>query len=159
ADLTFATAAGAPDAGLSALWTLDESAGTAINDFTGAGHDGTLLGGPLRVAGRIGSAVAFDGIDDTATVPHAAPPDGCPLSVAFWTKTGATGLSAFVNKYAASSKNGWQVFTSGGSLCAWYFRDASDYVWDGSGCSLPVAGVNDGAWHHVAFVVDATGGQ
>jgi hypothetical protein len=51
------------------------------------------------------------------------------------------------------------VFTSGGSLCAWYFRDASNYVWDGSGCSLAVTGVNDGAWHHVTFVVDATGGR
>jgi hypothetical protein len=74
-------------------------------------------------------------------------------------KTGATGLTALVNKYAAASLNGWQVFTSGGSLCAWYFRSATNYVWDGSGCTLAVAGVNDNQWHHVAFVVDAGGGR
>jgi len=159
ADQTFATAAGNPNLGLSAYWMLDESAGTALVDATGAGHGGILVNGPVRVAGRTGLAVAFDGVNDTATVPHAASLDAYPLSVAFWMKTGTTGLSAFVNKYAASSKNGYQVFTSGGSLCAWYFRDASNYVWDGTGCSLPVAGLNDGAWHHVAFLVDPAGGR
>ena len=103
--------------------------------------------------------MAFDGINDTATVGHEASLDAYPLTAAFWMKSSATGLTAFVNKYAAASLNGWQVFTSGGSLCAWYFRDRTNYVWDGGGCTMAVAGVNDNAWHHVAFVVDPTGGR
>jgi hypothetical protein len=74
-------------------------------------------------------------------------------------KTTATGLAAMVNKYSAASFSGYQVFTSGGSLCAWYFKDASNYVWDGGACSLAASGFNDGKWHHVGFVVDASGGK
>jgi len=158
-DQVFATMPNDPSRGLSAYWKLDEGAGNAVSDATGLGHDGLLLNGGLHVAGRTGLALALDGVNDVASFPHAAALDSYPLSIAFWTKTTATGLTAFVNKYAASSKNGYQVFTSGGSLCAWYFRDASNYVWDGTGCSLAVTGVNDGAWHHVAFVVDASGGR
>ena len=148
-----------PTAGMSAYWMLDEGAGPTIADATGAGHGGTLVNGPVRIAGRTGLAVAFDGINDAAIVPHETSLNAYPLSTAFWMKTGATGLSALVNKYAAASLNGWQVFTSGGSLCAWYFRDRANYVWDGGGCTMAVAGMNDNAWHHVAFVVDATGGR
>jgi hypothetical protein len=73
------------------------------------------------------------------------------------TTTSAQG--GLVNKYLPGSMNGYQVFANGGSLCAWYFRDASNYVWDGSACSLATPGFNDGEWHHVAFVVDASGGR
>src|SRR5207247_8817908 len=68
------------------------------------------------------------------------------------------GLHGVVNKYLPASLNGYQIFTNGGSLCAWYFRDAADYVWDGTSCTLATPGFNDGQWHHVAFVVDASGG-
>lgn len=158
ADQTFQTADN-PDLGLSAYWSLDESAGTVFADATGAGHGGTLVNGPVHVAGRSGFAVAFDGIDDTASVPHAATLDSYPLSVSFWMRSTSSGLSGIVNKYLVSSKNGYQVFTNAGALCGWYFRDATNYVWDGTGCSLQVTGVNDGAWHHVTMVVDAAGGR
>jgi len=159
ADQVFTTSTNAPAAGPSAWWRLDEGAGNAFADATGAGHSGFLVNGPARIAGRTGLAVAFDGLDDLATVPHEASLDAYPLSTSFWMKTGATGLTALVNKYAAASRNGWQVFTNGGSLCAWYFRNATNYVWDGGGCTMAVAGVNDNQWHHVAFVVDAGGGR
>jgi hypothetical protein len=159
ADQVFTTSTNAPAAGPSAWWKLDEAAGPALVDATGAGHSGLLVNGPARIAGRTGLALAFDGVNDSATVPHEASLDAYPLSASFWMKTGATGLSAVVNKYAAASLNGWQVFTNGGSLCAWYFRNATNYVWDGGGCTLAVAGVNDNQWHHVAFAVDAGGGR
>lgn len=158
ADQTFQTADN-PNLGMSAWWALDESDGTAFADATGAGHGGTLVNGPVHVAGRAGFAVAFDGIDDTASVAHDPSLDAYPLSLSFWMRSTSTGLSGIVNKYLVSSKNGYQVFTNGGALCGWYFRDAANYVWDGTACTLQVAGVNDGAWHHVAMVVDAAGGR
>jgi hypothetical protein len=57
------------------------------------------------------------------------------------------------------SRNGYQLFMYNGKLCAWYFRDSTDYVWDGSSCTLPAAGYNDGQWHMVTFTVDAGGGK
>jgi concanavalin A-like lectin/glucanase superfamily protein/purple acid phosphatase-like protein len=162
-DFTFTTSATnvavPPPSSPIALWKLDEASGTLALDSSGSNLSGTLLDAPLHVPGRVGSALSFDGVNDAVSIPHAAVLDAYPLSVAFWMKTTATGLTALVNKYSAASLSGYQVFTSGGSLCAWYFKDASNYVWDGGGCSLAAAGFNDGKWHHVGFVVDASGGK
>src|SRR6185436_19429864 len=46
-----------------------------------------------------------------------------------------------------------------GRVCAWYFRDTSSGVYDGTGCTMPTAGFNDGAWHHLAVVMEDTGGR
>ncbi|MFX8852561.1 LamG-like jellyroll fold domain-containing protein, partial [Acinetobacter baumannii] len=41
---------------------------------------------------------------------------------------------------------------------AWYFRDGSNYVWDG-GLGISGGAIADGQWHHIAFTVDNTGGK
>jgi hypothetical protein len=159
-DVTFTTTAlTAPGPGPVGHWMLDESSGALAADSSGNGGDGTLLNGPLHVPGRLGEALSFDGVNESVSVPHAAVLDAYPLTVSFWMSTSAGTLSGLVNKYLPSSLSGYQVFTSGGNLCAWYFRDASNYVWDGGGCTLATPGFNDGLWHHVAFVVDASGGR
>ena len=73
-------------------------------------------------------------------------------------RTGA-GLHGLVNKYAAGSFNGYQVFFENGHLCAWLFRSSTNFIHDGTGCTMRTSGVNDGAWHQVAFVADASGGK
>src|SRR2546425_7392523 len=50
------------------------------------------------------------------------------------------------------------LFLNNGNLCAWYYKDWANYVYPGGGCPFNLPGYNDGQWHHVAFVVDATGG-
>ena len=148
-----------PGVGLLGSWSFSETGGATAADFSGFSFNGTILGGPARIAGPAGAALSFDGVDDSVEVPHAPPLDPLPLTVAAWVRTGATGLRGVINKYAPSSFNGYQVFVSGGSLCAWYFRDAGNFVWDGSDCGLSAAWPADGAWHHVAFVVDGWGGR
>jgi hypothetical protein len=141
-------------------WKLDDGSGTTAADASGNGNSGTLVNGPAWTAGRLGQALAFDGVDDSVQIAHAATLNNYPLTVAFWLKTDdATGLHGIVNKYLPSSLNGYQVFVNNGNLCAWYFRDASNYVWDGTACTLSTPGVADNQWHHVAFVVDAAGGR
>lgn len=46
-----------------AHWSFDEVSGTVAPDASGNGNAGTLQG-PTRVAGRVGGALSFDGIDD-----------------------------------------------------------------------------------------------
>ncbi|HYV20137.1 MAG TPA: LamG domain-containing protein [Verrucomicrobiae bacterium] len=140
-------------------WTLDETSGSLAADSSGNGGTGTLLNGPLHVVGRLGRALSFDGGEAGVRIPHAAVLDAYPMTVSLWMSTTAGTLGSFVNKYVPASFGGYQVFTNGGSLCAWYFRDASNYIWDGSGCTLATPGINDGLWHHVAFTVDASGGR
>jgi hypothetical protein len=159
-DFTFTTAASAGQgSGPIGHWMLDETSGALAADASGNGGTGTLLNGPLHVPGRLGEALSFDGVNESVSVPHAAVLDAYPLTVSLWVSTAADTLSGLVNKYLPSSMSGYQVFTSGGNLCAWYFRDASNYVWDGSACTLATPGFNDGQWHHVALVVDASGGR
>ncbi|MDH4156456.1 MAG: hypothetical protein OEW00_04175 [candidate division Zixibacteria bacterium] len=45
-------------------WKFDESTGSVAHDSSGYGHDGILVNGPAWVAGKVGNALEFDGIDD-----------------------------------------------------------------------------------------------
>jgi hypothetical protein len=160
-DFTFTTASPPPPPPSAtdpfAWWRFDEGTGTVAKDSAGV-YNGALVNGPtwLTTPRR---ALHLDGKDDYVNVAHASKLDSYPLTVSLWVKSTATNLAAVVNKYGPSSYNGYQVFFNKGNLCAWYFRSSSSYVWDGSSCSLATPGVNDGAWHHVAFVVDSTGGR
>jgi hypothetical protein len=68
-------------------------------------------------------------------------------------------VRALVNKYVAGSFNGYQLYFYNGSLCAWYMKGSSGYIYDGTNCTLSTAGYNDGQWHQASFVVDASGGR
>jgi concanavalin A-like lectin/glucanase superfamily protein/Big-like domain-containing protein len=166
ADFTFTTAtppltASNPATGrLAAYWTFDEGSGTAAFDSSGASHTGMLVNGPRWAAGRIGGAIAFDGVRNYVTTANTATLNALPLTISAWIKTAATrGIGGIVNKYVAGSLNGYNLFMNNGVLCAWYFRDRADFVFDGSGCTLAAAGYNDNRWHLVTFVVDAAGGR
>jgi hypothetical protein len=147
-------------AGPIGYWTLDDGTGTTAADSSGNGNAGTLVNGPTWTTGKIGGALSFNGVNQYVTIPSAAALNAYPLTVAVWMNTSTTtGLQGVVNKYAPGSLNGYQVFLNAGSLCAWYFKDTSNYVWDGTGCTLATPGYANGLWHHVAFVVDASGGS
>ncbi|MBI2116975.1 MAG: hypothetical protein HYT85_18110 [candidate division NC10 bacterium] len=159
-DFTFTTLASSPNPGLAAYWAFEEGTGTTAADSSGNGNTGTLVNGPAWTAGRIGQGLAFDGLTNYVTVPSTAALNAYPLTVAVWMKTDSTtGVRGVVNKYLAGSYNGYQVFLNNGNLCAWYLRDAANYVYDGSGCPFNLAGYTDNQWHHVVYVVDASGGR
>jgi len=146
--------------GLIAQWRLDEGSGVTTADSSGSGHAGSLVNGAGWTDGRSGRGLSFDGVDDYVSVPHAPALDAFPLSVVAWFKTStAVGLKGLVNKYAAGSFNGFEVFVENGDLCAWLFRSNSNYIWDGSGCTLRTSGYNDDHWHQVVFVADAAAGR
>ncbi len=166
-DFSFATA-GAPAAPVPPTtghqrpighWRFSEWTGSLTGDASGSGYTGGLVNGPAWETGVTDRALSFDGVNDYVTVAHAAPLDAYPITVAAWIRTTSTGLGGVINKYLPSSMNGYQIFMNGGNLCAWYFKDSSSFVWDGTSCTLATPGANDGRWHHVAFVVDASGGR
>lgn len=105
------------------------------------------------------TALHFDGVNDSVDIPHQLGQLGYPFTVEAWVKTTDThGL--LVSKYVASSGNGWQMGTEGGKLTAWFFRPGGAGAIFPSGSGLVGATtINNGAWHHVAFVVDSTGGR
>jgi concanavalin A-like lectin/glucanase superfamily protein/Big-like domain-containing protein len=158
-DFTFTTAAGSTTPGFVGHWKFDEGSGVTAADVSGNGNAGTLFNGTIWTTGRLNEALSFDGVGAYVSIPHTTALNSYPLTVAAWVRTGATGLHGIVNKYYPGSMNGYQLFMSGGNLCAWYFRDATNYVWDGSGCTLMTPGYNDNQWHQVVLVVDTGGGR
>ncbi len=76
-----------PSTGPVGWWKLDENTGLSAVDGSGSGNNGTLLNGPAWTAGRLGSALAFDGINDNVTIPHST-----SLALA-----GAFSMAAWVN--------------------------------------------------------------
>ncbi|PYQ19399.1 MAG: hypothetical protein DMF81_22005 [Acidobacteria bacterium] len=158
ADSTFTTSSLA-DAGLVVHLALDEGTGTTAADSSGSGNTGTLMNGAAWTAGASGQAVALDGVDDYVSVAHNSALDAFPLTVSVWFKTSTTsGVRGLVSKYLPASYNGYQIFFSNGNLCAWYWKDISNYVYDGGSCTMSTAGYNDGQWHQAVLVVDAAGG-
>ena len=147
--------------GLIGYWRFDEGSGTNAFDSTGNGNTATLNSGvtwtnssaPLTNAADY--ALSFSGAQ-TVTIPHQAAQDAYPLTVMCWfmEPTNSPGNGALVGNYVSSSLNGWQLASSGGQLYAWYYRDTSgDHVG-----STGAGAVNDGLWHHAAFVVNSAGG-
>lgn len=106
-----------------------------------------------------GSALSFDGVDDEA---FTDPFSGFyyPLTLTAWVKTSQNlpSVSGIMGKYVNGSLNGYSVFLYNGRVRAFYFRDSTNYVWDGTQ-GLDGGPIADGEWHHLAFVVDATGGR
>jgi hypothetical protein len=121
-----------------AYWAL-ESGTTQTADSSGAGYTGTVLGNPAWGAGVVGNAVVLDGSGDMIQVPHASAFNSYPLSISLWVKTSASGLHGLVNKYAPGSLEGYQVFINNGALCAWYFRNSTNYIWNSSRPRTPSA--------------------
>ena len=162
-DQTFITPAGTATVTLPAAtanWQFDAGSGATATDSSGNGHTGTLVKAPGWATGVAGDALSFNGSTQYVSVSNVSYLDRYPMTVNLWFKTAASsGVQGLVNKYVQGTRNGYRVFLYNGKLCAWYFRDSNDYIWDGSGCTLRVPGYNDGQWHMATFTVDASGGQ
>ncbi len=63
--------ASAADPSLKAAFGFDEASGAQLPDVSGNGNNGSVAGATWTDAGRFGSALNFDGIDDVVTVPDA----------------------------------------------------------------------------------------
>jgi hypothetical protein len=95
-------------------WALDETTGTSAGDSSGNGATGSLVNGPTFVAGQLGNAVSFDGVDDRIKVVHAP-----QLFM-----TGDMTISAWV-KLAALPTDSVGVVSKGGNYTLRYMPDGA----------------------------------
>jgi glucose/arabinose dehydrogenase len=76
-----------PPTGLVAAYGFDEGFGSSVSDSSGTGNGGTIAGATRSAAGRFGSALQFDGVDDRVVVPDAASLDLSPqLTLEAWVR-------------------------------------------------------------------------
>lgn len=129
--------------------------------FNSAFAQGTLqVVNSAPEASLAGANLLFNGANSFVNFPHAPELNAYPLTVSCWVRTLDTSNQerGIVNKYPSGSANGYQLYLREGRVYAWYFRNGSNYVWDG-GRGLDGGFIADGAWHHLQFVVDASGGK
>ena len=133
-----------------------EFEGNAL-DTSGNGNNGTLVGSPVFVAGRIGNqAVSLNGTNQYVTVPISVRTN---FTIAYWVNTTATSAGA--------------VWTTGlGMISGDVAGVANDFgislITNGAvgfGIGNPnttlssVAAINNGQWHHVAVTRVSSTGQ
>jgi len=114
--------------------------------------------------GKFGSAFLLDGVDDTVTISDGDQlwPSGA-LSIEAWVKTTATVNGNVVSKYACgnvcAANNGslayFAMYVSAAGKAVFEFRPDA-VTTENITSATSVAAVNDGAWHHLIGVRDAT---
>jgi hypothetical protein len=138
--------------GALSVWRFDDLSATSAPDSFGT-RDGTVTGA-VHVAGRVGRALSFDGVDDKVVVPDGNALDmeaGQPFTYMGWLKTSsAAGSPRILSKrVTGGDQKGYELYldASSGVLTA-----ALDTGPDAPACAGAV-NVADGAWHHFALVL------
>jgi hypothetical protein len=136
--------ASAAPKGLAGWWKLDGNA----DDSSTTGANGTVIGGPLWVAGKIDGAVELDGVDDFVDCGNPTALDfGTDFAVCAWIKMtsivkgtvfGKGGDESGGIRYALAMGE-----TDSNKMCLTTDDDKSKK--QAKGATV----VNDGAWHHV----------
>lgn len=138
--------------GRQAHWKFDENTGTSTADASGNANNGTLTNGPTWVAGRIGSAIDFDAVDDVVAAGSGASLDNlAAITITAWIRADSIGEGGnpgrIVHKgTGTSATNGWQFVTQGSNTIAF----AVDHATTDLNRVGPANAITFGAWRHVA---------
>ncbi len=145
-----------PTANLIGRWTLDDSLGKVATDSAGYGvaNPGLLRNGAAFVpAGRMGGAVALDGINDLVSLPYPNE-SGCQTTgqrtISVWFKANNASLARQQVIYAEGDKSrGLVVYLQKGRLYAGGWNLAAGW----SGTFLGTDNVGSGQWRQVVLVL------
>lgn len=90
-DVTLTVNSAAPP-GLVGAWGFDEPSGATAIDSSGGGQAGSITGATRTTAGRFGSALSFDGVNDWVTVPDSNALDVTTgMTIEAWVRPTAVG--------------------------------------------------------------------
>jgi hypothetical protein len=172
--LILAGAATAADSGLVAWWSLDDGAGTIAKEPVG-NNNGVLMEGPGKgstdagmeghgpnwIAGRLGRALSFDGVNDYVNLA----PTGSNLPAVLAALTDCT-FTVWANfqHTGGNWQRIWELSDAGANVIFLSPCQASSGPMrfginaDGGGEQLVDAPTTlPGGWHHVAITIDQTG--
>jgi glucose/arabinose dehydrogenase len=135
-----------PTGGLVAAYGFNEGSGTAVADAAGRDNDGTVSGASWTAAGRFGSALTFDGVNDMVTIPDAAPLDlTTAMTLEAWVRPSVGGDWRTVLLKGHASGLAYALYASGDNgRPAGYVRVGDERDARGT-AALPT-----GTWTHLA---------
>jgi subtilisin family serine protease len=134
--------------GLVAHWKFDETQGEIAQEGINR-RDGSLQGGPSwrPTEGKVGGALALDGVDDYLKAEYVPRFPAEPFSVFAWVQGGAPGQVILSQQKVAD----WLMVGSDGKLTTG-LKSAGR---SGKPLAAPVL-ITDGAWHRVGLVWDGS---
>jgi hypothetical protein len=132
-----------------AAWTFDEGSGTTTKDVV-SGKTGTLKGGVSWDAGKIGSAVKFDGKSGQVDIPDTSkslvPPK---ITLTAWVKLAdVSGTKSIAEQYDWSAGFGAHAFRMNGAQVQLWV------IWGAGGDNVSAGAVTPNVWTHVAGSYD-----
>lgn len=147
--------------GLVGYWKMDESTGTAVQDYSGNSNNGTWFGsGTHPVTGKFGNGGGFNGTDDTINTGSNSSLDdiqnqgGGGMTLAFWIKSGTNPNSYIMAKGNGSGGSGsWSIMQNGsGNTGRLTFakEGATDKNWAWN------SALTAGTWQYVVITWDGT---
>ncbi|MBI2024266.1 LamG domain-containing protein [Candidatus Giovannonibacteria bacterium] len=144
--------------GLVGYWSFDgkDIYGTKATDRSGQGNHGTLTNGPAKVAGKLGQALSFDGVDDLVNAGSASVLNMTgPHALSAWVRRDGTG-TAYTSYVLIAGKfdgddNGYGLFYKAST------GDFSAAVRSGGGFFESVFSAGGtGEWYHLVERFDGT---
>jgi hypothetical protein len=132
--------------GLVGYWPFNgkDIAGTTVYDRSGQGHNGTMVSSPLKVAGKIGQGLSFNG-GNYVDIPAPGANFSNGYTVHLWIKTdniNGAPVSAFSDGYYGIAYYGWD-----GDLSEWWGYN-TDWTY------VNVGMLADNQWHAYACTYD-----
>ena len=144
--------------GLVGSWHFSEGSGARTADASGFGNDGTLAGGPAWVSGKAGYALAFDGIDDSVSIPSSdSLTSMASITLETWIKADPTqpdpGASTILRRDSntGSPRTIYNTYLDAGGKVAFQFMASSGGLKTGA-C---LTDLRDNSWHHAVVMRDA----
>ena len=146
-------------ADLVAYYPLDEGSGNTAIDASGNGHNGTLNGNPMWIAGKFGRALEFPGTPGSCVdLGTWNPTEGTDqLTIALWVKW--NGISGQWQGLI-SKRNSWGPAPIGEMM--WYLEanQTTGVLWfgrrDGGGVGSSGQTLPEGEWQHLDISCDGT---
>jgi hypothetical protein len=135
-------------AGLVGHWKFDETSGATARDSSGNANDGTVVGTPTWVPGKIGGALEFNGSTYVNCGNKASLNVRNQITMSFWFK-----VKAFQNtweSFLAKGDGAYRSARSGGTGNATHMGISGGNYFDA------VTVVTDDQWHHWAGTYDGS---
>lgn len=135
--------------GLAAYYVFDEGAGTAAWDSSLQSNTGSILNAPAWVAGKLGTALDFNGTTQRVSTAHTAQNNLETLTFSVWIKTAQTPASeaSIIEKWAGSGAYPYVLRLQPDGRVQLASYNGTTYKYVNSTNAL-----NDNAWHLVTGV-------
>jgi len=135
-----------------AHWSFDETTGLVAADISGNGWNAELVNGPVWTGGLYDGAISLDGADDYLNINNSLLNGVGDATIATWVKPAGAGTHTVLS--GANSQNSNEILLIIKSATEVRFFSGEDSA---SRESWNVPSLVDGAWHHLAFVRNASG--